>query len=140
MCQVTLSTFISAPADDVWETLKDFKDPGKYIDVVTDCTIDGTGVGAVRTVKLQGDAYAIERMVHLDEANRTISYNMFDTSLPLSGYIGIMHVRDLGDNACKLEWSSVFEPKGTTDDDAVAFIENIYAGGFQGLKKRHERP
>ena len=31
MCQVALSAEISAPAHEVWETVRDFKDPGKYL-------------------------------------------------------------------------------------------------------------
>jgi len=38
-----------------------------------------------------------------------------------------------------LEWSSVFEPRDATDQEAVGFVENFYAGGFEGLKRLHEK-
>ena len=139
MCQVALSAEISAPAHEVWETVRDFKDPGKYLDAVADCKMEGNGVGAVRTVNIHGGAFGIERMVHLDEDNRTIAYAITDSSLPLSGYIAVMHVRELGADTCELEWSSVFEPKETTAEEAIAFVNDFYGGGFEGMKKRHDR-
>ena len=81
----------------------------------------------------------LKKMVHLDEENRTIAYAIIDSSLPLSGYLAVMHLRDLGLDCCELEWSSVFEPKDATDQEAVAFVEDFYAGGFEGLKRRHEK-
>ena len=61
MCQVALSTVIASPADEVWETVKDFENPGKYLDAVAQCTMEGTGIGAVRTVKIHGGAFGIEK-------------------------------------------------------------------------------
>ena len=93
----------------------------------------------MRTVQIHGGAFGIERMVYLDEENRTISYAIIDSSLPLSGYIAVMHLCDLGEDRCELEWSSVFEPKDVTDQETVAFVENFYAGGFEGLRVLHEK-
>ena len=139
MCQVALSTVIASPVDEVWDTVKDFENPGKYLDAVARCSMEGTGVGAVRTVDIHGGEFGIERMVHLDEENRTIAYAITDSSLPISGYIAVMHLRDLGNDMCRLEWSSVFEPRDVTEQEAVAFVENFYAGGFEGMKRRHEK-
>jgi len=139
MCQVSLSARIKAPAGEVWQTVKDFENPGKYLSAVSECRMEGAGVGAVRSVNLQNGGYGVEKMVHLDEENRTISYTLIDSSLPLSGYIAVMHVRDLGEHHCVLEWSSVFEPKGISDEEALEFIEKFYAGGFEGMKQRHEK-
>lgn len=139
MCQVALSTVIASPVDQVWDTVKDFENPGKYLEAVAQCSMEGAGVGAVRTVDIHGGDFGIERMVHLDDENRTIAYAITDSSLPISGYIAVMHVHDLGNDTCRLEWSSVFEPKNTSEQEAVAFVENFYAGGFEGMKKRHEK-
>ena len=34
MCQVALSTVIASPVDEGCETVKDFENPGKYLDAV----------------------------------------------------------------------------------------------------------
>lgn len=138
MCQVALSWLIYAPAEKVWETVADFKDPGKYLDAVESCTMKGTGVGAIRSVRIKGGGFGIERMVHLDEENRTIAYFLSDSSLPVSGYIAVMHVGKTGENTCEIEWSSVFQPKEATAEEAIQFVESFYAAGFEGLKRRHE--
>jgi len=138
MTQVALSSVIQASAEAVWETVADFKDPGKYLDAVESCKIQGTGEGAIRSVQLKGGGFGIEKMVHLDEENKTIAYFLSDSSLPISGYIAVMHVEKAGEKTCIIEWSSVFRPNGVSEKEALGFIESFYGAGFEGLKKCHE--
>lgn len=137
MAQVALSSVIQAPAKAVWETVADYENPQKYLDAVESCTVD-VGEGAVRSVQLKGGGFGIEKMVHLDEENKTIAYFLSDSSLPISGYIAVMHVEKTGEKECRIEWSSVFCPNGVTEEEAIGFIESFYGAGFEGLKKRHE--
>jgi len=55
--------------------------------------------------------------------------------LPVEGYFATMKVRELGENRCEFQWSSTFEPKGASEEEAKKAIEDIYSMGFEGLKK-----
>ena len=55
--------------------------------------------------------------------------------LPLEHYISTIKVSGSGDSST-IEWSSTFDPKGASEDDAKKIISTIYQAGFEGLKKK----
>jgi hypothetical protein len=99
--------------------------------------MEGSGVGALRTLTLQDGGRFIERLESIDENARTSSYRILISPLPVDGYVSTMNVKDLGSNRCEVEWSSTFKPKGTPEADVKNLIEGIYSMGFDGLKKLH---
>jgi hypothetical protein len=136
MTFVSMETILNTTADNVWETISDFNGLTKFIPAIVKSTTDGTGVGSVRTLTLDNGALIVEKLESLDETlSRTLSYSIVDSPLPVEGYLATMQVQDCGDNRCKLVWSSRFEPKGTTKEEAKGIIEGIYSMGFDGLKK-----
>ena len=50
MTQVSSKTTIHAPADAVWQVIGDFGAACQYLAGVVDCTVEGEGVGARRTL------------------------------------------------------------------------------------------
>jgi hypothetical protein len=134
MASVSMKTTIGASADDVWRTISDFNGAPKYIAALLSSSMEGSGVGALRTVTLEGDVEVVERLESLDDAARTLSYSIVRSPLPLEGYVATMVVRDLGEGRCELEWSSTFEPKAGAEDEARQLVEGVYSAGFEGLK------
>jgi len=57
--------------------------------------------------------------------------------LPLENYLGTVKVKDLGNERCEVEWSSIFEPKGMPEEEVVKMINDIYVSAIDGLKKLH---
>jgi len=137
MADVCMKTTIKAPADDVWKTIRDFNGAGKYIAAITSSTMKGSGVGAVRTVTLEGGVQVLERLEDLDDEARTLTYSIVRAPLPIENYVATMTLRDLGAGRCELEWSSTFDPKGAPEAEGVQIVEGVYAMGFDGLKKLH---
>jgi hypothetical protein len=37
--------------------------------------------------------------------------------------------------SCNVQWSSMFEPAGTSEPEAVRVIRGIYEAGFENLRK-----
>lgn len=137
MVDVSMSTIINASADEVWKIISNFNGLGKYLSLITKSTMEGSGVGALRTLTLQDGGQVIERLESLDKHARTLSYKILISPLPVDGYVSTMKVKDLGNNRCEVEWSSTFKPKGTPDADVKKLIEGIYSMGFDELKKLH---
>jgi hypothetical protein len=50
MTQVSSKTTVHAPADAVWQVIGDFGAACQYLAGVVDCTVEGEGVGARRTL------------------------------------------------------------------------------------------
>ena len=54
MSEVKISEKVAAPADEVWELLGDFGGLARWCGpVLQSCTVEGSGVGAVRTIGLE---------------------------------------------------------------------------------------
>ena len=136
MSEVSMTTKIHASADTVWKIVGDFNGLPKFVSAIINSTVEGSGVGAVRTLALKdGGPPIVERLERLDEETRTLSYSIVHSPLPLEDYVATIEVKELSENRCELTWSSTFEPKGAPEAEAVKIVENIYAAAFEGLKK-----
>lgn len=60
MTQVSCKIIIDASADSVWQVLSDFGSACRYLTLVEDCAVEGTGVGALRTL-----TYAAQQLSYL---------------------------------------------------------------------------
>src|SRR6185503_13268036 len=72
MAQVKVSEPVNASADQVWALLGDFGGgPAKWGGpMIESCRVEGSGVGAVRTIGLPGGATIQERCEGYDAAGR----------------------------------------------------------------------
>lgn len=135
MAEVCMAATINASPDDVWRVVSDFGGIDNILDVVQSVTIEGSGVGALRTLTMQDGAHVVERLDSQDDQARTLSYSIVSSPLPIEDYAATMSVREISTHECELTWSSTFRASGTTEAAAKELVEGIYAAGFAGLKK-----
>ena len=135
MASVKVDDRIEASADAVWELVGDFGGVQRFAAGIESCTVEGEGVGAVRTLKMPGGISLQERLETLDPAARTLQYSILPGApLPLGDYLATIRLSEDGD-ACAICWSSTFEPKGAPEEQAAALVQGIYTAGIAGLKK-----
>lgn len=137
MSEVKVSEPVAAPAAKVWGLLGDFggvmKWGGKMLE---SCTVEGTGVGAVRTVGLPGGVSIRERCEAYDATNRVLTYSIIAKSpLPIRNYVSTCRVVETGPNECRVDWHGRFEPDGVSEEQAQGMIRGIYTGGIAGARK-----
>jgi hypothetical protein len=135
MANVSMSIKIQAPAAKVWKIISDFNGLPKFVPAIVNSTMEGSGVGAVRTLTLGDGGQTVEQLEGLDEQARSLSYSIVNSPLPLENYLSTMQVRELGGNKCEVVWSSTFKPKGASEAEAKKIVEGVYSLGFDGLKK-----
>ncbi len=134
MGSVKVVETVNASADQVWELFRDFGGITRFSQGIDSCTVEGEGLGAVRTITMGGGLKLQERLEAFDDGGRTLSYAIIgDHPLPFDNYLSTVKVVDQGD-ACTVEWSSTYDPKGT-EDQASGLIQGIYKGGIAGIKK-----
>jgi carbon monoxide dehydrogenase subunit G len=133
MASVKVSERIEASADAVWDLVRDFGGIQRISKEIQSCSVEGEGVGAVRTLSL-GALSLQERLEAFDDARRRLQYAIVAGPLPLSDYLATIQVHEDGD-ACRVDWSSSFEPKGIPEAQAQAMVEGIYRSGIAGIKK-----
>ena len=135
MASVSKTTRINASADAVWEVVRDFEGVAEWIGPVTDCTMVGEGVGAVRTVTLEGGAEVQERLEALDDAERSLSYSIVSSPLPIENYLATIHVAAASDDECEVTWSATFDVAPAAEAEMKALVEGVFQAGFDGLKQ-----
>ena len=134
---ISLSATINAPADSIWKDISDFQGVDKYLAIVTGSQMEGSGVGAIRTLTLDNGATVVERLESLDEQSKSLIYSFVDSPMQVSGYVATMQIEDSGENQCEITWSSVFELTGMSEAEARELFEGAYNMGFEGLRKLH---
>jgi hypothetical protein len=134
MTQALAMIMIHAPADAVWRLVSDFGTAGQYLARVVNCTVEGAGVGALRTLTTADGSTIVERLETLDEAAHRLSYALL-TDTPFGNCLTTMTVRDLGQGQCELEWSATFQPAGIPASEAQEMLEGALAANCLALKQ-----
>ena len=134
MVSVKVSERVETTADRVWELFRDFGGIQRFSAGIEKVEVSGSGIGAVRTLSLPGGLSLQERLEAFDDRGRRLQYAIVAGPIPVSNYLATIEVKDEG-KACRIDWSSHFEPKGITDDQGRAMIEGVYKGGIAGVKK-----
>lgn len=136
--EVSVTGTINAPADNVWESVRDFGGCDTYSPLVARCTVAGAGVGAIRTVYGPNGDQMREQLLSLDDATRTVRYTIVDVDTPWRQYVSTMRVHDDGAGGSVLVWAGTCEP-AMPEADARRILEYVYGEGLAGLKQKHER-
>ena len=134
MTRVACQTTIHVSADAVWQVICDFGAAGQYLARVIECTVEGAGIGAVRTLTSTDGSTIIERLETLDGATHRLSYALL-TDTPFRNCLTTMLVHDLGQGQAELEWSATFEADGLPADEAREMLEGALTANCLALKQ-----
>ena len=135
MVSVKVSERVEASADAVWDLFRDFGGIQRFSAGIEKVELEGSGIGAVRTITVPGGVTLQERLEAFDDRGRRLQYAIVGGPIPVTGYLATIEVKDEGSQACRIDWSSHFEPKGISDDQARGMIEGVYKGGIAGVRK-----
>lgn len=134
MAVATVTHIFPVPAHSLWEMIGDFGDTGKWSGRPPEaCVREGDGIGALRTLTLADGRVIVDRLEAQGEYY--YSYSIVTSPLPVRSYRATMTVAPLTDGSSVLTWSGNIEPDGMTDEQSIAFFEDIYRMGI-GLINR----
>lgn len=134
MTHASARIMIERPACATWQVISDYGSAGQYVAGVVDCTVEGEGVGARRTLTSVDGSTIVERLETSDAAAWRLSYALL-TDTPFGDCLTTMMLRDLGPNRAELIWSATFEPDGIPESEAVALMEGALADNCLALKQ-----
>jgi hypothetical protein len=143
MAKVFVSSVVNAPADTVWGAIRDFNGLPSWHPVVAASEIKGgkpsDQVGCVRVLTLGDGAQVVETLLELSDTRRSVTYDIVESPLGVSGYVATLSVTPVTDgNRSCLQWSADFEPDpGQDGQERAEFIgTNVFQVGFDALKER----
>lgn len=131
MPNIAVEDNIDASADKAWEKLADFGGLGSWAPGVTECKLEGSGVGSVRRLSMGGMEIA-ERLESLDGAARTLTYSITEGPMPTENYLAEIVVTATGDASCAIRWSASFDAPGLSDEQAQGVAQGVQ-GSYQGM-------
>ena len=137
MTQASCKISIDIPADAIWRVISDFGAASQYLAGVVDCTVEGEGVGARRTLTNAEGSTIVERLETLDGIALRLSYALL-TDTPFRNCVTTMMVRELGQSRAELEWSATFEADGLPAEEARELLEDALAVNCLALKQSME--
>lgn len=92
MTHATSKITIHAPAHAIWQVISNFGAADQYLAGVIDCTVEGQGVGARRTLTSTDGSTIVERLETLDAVAQRLSYRLL-TATPFGTYLPDDHGR-----------------------------------------------
>jgi len=130
MVRVQRAIRVAAPASAAWKVLGDFHALDLAAGICKEITVQGEGIGAVRTMVLDdrfGGGYVQERLEQFNDTERTMSYRMVDSGpVPFADYVGTIRVTPAGPSNCVVVMTSSFVPVEIDDASAERLsIDNI---------------
>lgn len=125
----------AAQASVVWDIIKGYNEIPTWHPAITGSTMTGNGgVGAVRTLDIQGGIQVVELLEKHDDSAMSFTYSHTeDPPMPFKNYAAEMTVRDEGNNRSSLEWSCRCEPLAS-EDEIRELLDGFYGAGLDNIE------
>lgn len=96
-------------------------------------------MGAVRVLTLGNGDTITEKLVALNNEEKTYSYAITESKLPVANYVGTITVKPAENGQAVVNWSSTFDAAvDVTDQDAIEGTAGIYIAGLINLQKHFQ--
>jgi hypothetical protein len=134
MTRASSKIIIDLSADATWQVIGDFGAACQYLAGVVNCTVEGAGVGALRTLTSPDGSTIVERLEALDDTTHWLSYSLL-TETPFRNCLTTMALRDLGPYQVELAWSATFQANGLPASEAADLLAGAFAANCLALKQ-----
>ena len=113
--------------------LSDFGAACQYLVTVNNCTVEGQGIGALRTLTYADGSTIVERLEALDDAAHRLSYALL-TDTPFRNCLTTVTVHDLDRGQCEVTWAATFDADGLPASEAVEMLEGAFELNSRALQ------
>jgi len=125
--------------DKAWAAIGDFCGIKDWHPVIANCVLSEKDGAKIRTLTTKDGAVLVEKLTQWDDAGHAYGYAILESPLPVANYVSTIAVKDgSAAGTVAITWSSTFDPKGASEDDARKVIAGIYDAGLGSLKAKLE--
>ena len=142
MARVYISSVIGAPADRIWQTVRDFNALPDWVPAVRESRIEGgqpsDQVGCVRAFRLEDGGFLRERLLALSDYDYSVTYSILESPMGVENYVATLKLVPVTDGGRTFaEWTAEFDCDPAAEADLVANIGNgVFQAAFDALKAR----
>ncbi|MEU7894478.1 SRPBCC family protein [Nonomuraea sp. NPDC049152] len=143
MPDLSATTTVGSGPEKVWALLRDFNGLGAWHPAMPPSVIEeGCGpeeIGAVRRFVIPDGSVVRERLTAFSDADRSYSYTVEETALPLSDYRATLAVSPADSGGATITWSVSFSCAPEAETHLEDFLRNvIFGSGMVVLKARFQ--
>ncbi len=129
----TLDT-IAMNAQECWAIISDFNALDTWLaPAVIASTMEGQGIGALRTLTLEDGNKIVEELMELDPEQMSMRYRIIEGNPNLNDYVGAKKVIPINENSAAIDWTSTFKTPQGQDSASYAVIKGVHLLLFQNL-------
>jgi hypothetical protein len=134
MYKVLVEKSLDIPRKQVFDALVNFGGLEKVLpDTIESLKLEGSGIGAERTIKMKDGGTVVERLDVAHE-EKIFGYTItFNDALPIKNYCAVVTLEDSG-NGTIARWGSNWDAgEGATDAEVVEMLEGLYGTLLDGM-------
>jgi hypothetical protein len=141
MARAYASIVLKAPVEAVWGLIRDFNGLPKWAPAVTSSEIEGglesDVVGCMRSLRTKGGTHVRERLLTLDDANYTFTYNFEKPAYPVRNYIATVRLYPVTQtDETFAEWEATFdEASGDEGKHERIIARDVFSANWANLAK-----
>ncbi len=134
---VMVERTIALPRAKVFACLMDFGGILKLLpDSLESCTLEGNGIGAVRTIVLKGTPGTVVERLDGAYDGHYFSYSILgECPLPLTAYHAVVMLEDAADGGTFVRYASNWLAKGAPEAEVVGMLTGLYNGIVDAIAK-----
>ena len=142
MAEVYRSTVVDAPVGRVWPVVRDFNALPVWTPFVADSRIEGGGpadrIGCVRQFRLREGGTIRERLLGLDDRERSCTYAILESGMAVENYVATLRLMRVSDGERTFaEWRADFDCARPDEPGLVRLIgDDVFASGLDALRRR----
>lgn len=134
------SGVVPASADAVWSHIRDFNGLPDWHPAITASELsNGSGgeVGAVRRLTLGDGGVVVERLIALDDPDRSFTYEFVENPFGARRYIATVRVAPVtASGEAFVEWWAEFDADAADEERLTGFFaDGVYATGIGALRE-----
>lgn len=142
MVKVYTSSVIDAPADRVWDEVRDFNALPRWHPNIAESRIEGNNpsdkVGCIRAFTLRDGGRIREQLLALSDWEYSCTYSILESPMGVRDYIATLKLTPVTDgNRTFAEWTAEFDCAEGDAEGLVNGIGNdVFQAGFTALKRQ----
>lgn len=142
MIRVYTSSVIEAPADTVWQAVRDFNGLPNWVPAVAESRIEhaqpADRIGCIRNFRLRDGGVLREQLLALSDFDYTCSYSILESPMGVANYVATLKLTPVTDgNRTFAEWSAEFDCPPARERELSELIgQGVFQAAFDNLKKQ----
>jgi hypothetical protein len=142
MIRVYTSSVIDAPADAVWQQVRDFNGLPNWHPGIAESRIEAGApsdrIGCVRNFRTRDGGVIREQLLTLSDFEYECTYSILESPMGVDNYIATLKLTPITDgNRTFAEWSAEFDCAPDRERELTQLIgQGVFQGGFDALKQR----